>query len=181
MPDLLRRSPYVITAAIDDPALLGVLAELAVARVDEMDADIEENTRLPANPLASPDGIDGIDGIDDIKDLDGWTLHRLRHSALTYDAEDGTSTPMLARSRHASVRSLARYAMSRRRLGRPARRRTRPRCTPPHVNPSSSGLQDHPVAPFGAYLGHTPVCGPGPGGSGARSAVSRARGAESGV
>ncbi|MGW1819124.1 hypothetical protein ACWCQM_36875 [Streptomyces sp. NPDC002125] len=44
-------------------------------------------------------------------DLDGWTLHRLRHSALTHDAEGGTSTPMLlARSRHASVRSLERYA-----------------------------------------------------------------------
>ncbi|WP_242483194.1 hypothetical protein [Streptomyces sp. HSG2] len=44
-------------------------------------------------------------------DLDGWTLHRLRHSSLTHDAEGGTSTPMLlARSRHASVRSLERYA-----------------------------------------------------------------------
>ncbi|MFJ8313737.1 MULTISPECIES: hypothetical protein [unclassified Streptomyces] len=62
----------------------------------------EENTRLLANPLASPD---------DIEDLDGWTLHRLRHSAPTHDAEGGTSTPMLlARSRHASVRSLERYA-----------------------------------------------------------------------
>lgn len=30
-----------------------------------------------------------------IEDLDGWTLHRLRHRALTHDAEDGTSTPML--------------------------------------------------------------------------------------
>jgi integrase/recombinase XerD len=41
----------------------------------------------------------------------GWTLHQLRHSALTHDAESGTSTPMLlARSRHASVRSLERYA-----------------------------------------------------------------------
>ncbi|MCW2875330.1 MAG: site-specific recombinase, partial [Streptomyces oryziradicis] len=38
--------------------------------------------------------------------MEGWTLHRLRHSALTHDAEDGTSTPMLpARSRHVSVRS----------------------------------------------------------------------------
>ncbi|MGW3423617.1 hypothetical protein [Streptomyces phaeochromogenes] len=62
----------------------------------------EENTRLLANPLALRE---------DIEDLDGWTLHRLRHSALTHDAEDGTSTPMLlARSRHASVRSLERYA-----------------------------------------------------------------------
>jgi len=41
----------------------------------------------------------------------GWTLHRLRHSALTHAAEDGTNTPMLlARSRHTSVRSLERYA-----------------------------------------------------------------------
>ncbi len=41
----------------------------------------------------------------------GATLHQLRHSALTHDAEDGTSTPMLmARSGHVSVRSLARYA-----------------------------------------------------------------------
>ena len=41
----------------------------------------------------------------------GWTLHQLRHSLLTHEAEDGTSTPMLlARSRHASVRSLERYA-----------------------------------------------------------------------
>ena len=41
----------------------------------------------------------------------GWMLHQLRHSALTHAAEDGTSTPiLLARSRHASVRSLERYA-----------------------------------------------------------------------
>ncbi len=41
----------------------------------------------------------------------GYTLHQLRHSALTHAAEDGTSTPMLmARSGHTSVRSLARYA-----------------------------------------------------------------------
>ncbi len=40
-----------------------------------------------------------------------WTLHQLRHSALTHAAEDGTNTPMLlARSRHASIRSLERYA-----------------------------------------------------------------------
>ncbi|MGW7074608.1 site-specific integrase [Streptomyces sp. NPDC054866] len=63
---------------------------------------VEENTRLLANPLASSE---------DIEDLDGFTLHRLRHSALTHDSEGGTSTPMLlARSRHASVRPLERYA-----------------------------------------------------------------------
>jgi integrase/recombinase XerD len=41
----------------------------------------------------------------------GRTLHQLRHSALTHAAEDGTNLPLLlARSRHASVRSLERYA-----------------------------------------------------------------------
>ncbi|MFF2328672.1 MULTISPECIES: tyrosine-type recombinase/integrase [unclassified Streptomyces] len=74
-------------------------ARLSYRRAEEI---FEENTRLLANPLASPD---------DTEDLDGWTLHRLRHSALTHDAEAGTSTPtLLARSRHASVRSLERYA-----------------------------------------------------------------------
>ncbi len=41
----------------------------------------------------------------------GWSLHQLRHSALTHDAESGTNTPMLlTRSRHASMRFLERYA-----------------------------------------------------------------------
>jgi integrase/recombinase XerC/integrase/recombinase XerD len=41
----------------------------------------------------------------------GKTLHQLRHSALTHDAENGASTPMLmAKSGHTSVASLARYA-----------------------------------------------------------------------
>jgi integrase/recombinase XerC/integrase/recombinase XerD len=41
----------------------------------------------------------------------GATLHQLRHSALTHDAENGTGTPMLMkRSGHTSVRSLAKYA-----------------------------------------------------------------------
>jgi integrase/recombinase XerC/integrase/recombinase XerD len=41
----------------------------------------------------------------------GATLHQLRHSALTHDAEADASTPMLmAKSGHTSVASLARYA-----------------------------------------------------------------------
>jgi integrase/recombinase XerC/integrase/recombinase XerD len=40
-----------------------------------------------------------------------FTLHQLRHSALTHAAQDGASAPMLMRmSGHTSVRSLAQYA-----------------------------------------------------------------------
>jgi len=42
---------------------------------------------------------------------DGATLHHLRHSALTHLAEDGVPTVLLmAKSRHASLRTLQRYA-----------------------------------------------------------------------
>ncbi len=41
----------------------------------------------------------------------GWTLHPLRHSAITHLAEADASLPLLmAKSRHASLRSLQRYA-----------------------------------------------------------------------
>ncbi len=41
----------------------------------------------------------------------GWTLHQLRHSALTHAAEAGANTAtLLAYSGHTSVVSLARYA-----------------------------------------------------------------------
>jgi integrase/recombinase XerD len=43
----------------------------------------------------------------------GWTLHQLRHSALTHLAAQNVSLPLLmAKSRHASLRSLQRYARS---------------------------------------------------------------------
>ena len=39
------------------------------------------------------------------------TLHQLRHSALTHDAEDGASAPMLmSKSGHESLRTLGKYA-----------------------------------------------------------------------
>lgn len=47
------------------------------------------------------------------KDLTGgpYTLHQLRHSALTHAAEDGANTStLLAFSGHTSVTSLARYS-----------------------------------------------------------------------
>lgn len=41
----------------------------------------------------------------------GWTLHQLRHSALTHLAEDGVNLPLLmAKSGHQNLRSLQRYA-----------------------------------------------------------------------
>jgi integrase len=41
----------------------------------------------------------------------GWTLHQLRHSALTHLAESGVNLPLLmAKSGHQSLRSLQRYA-----------------------------------------------------------------------
>lgn len=41
----------------------------------------------------------------------GWTLHQLRHSALTHLAEQNVSLPLLmGKSRHNSLRSLERYA-----------------------------------------------------------------------
>jgi integrase/recombinase XerD len=65
-----------------------------------------ESFELATRPLANPGATAG-----ELEELHGWTLHQLRHSLLTHEAEDGTSTPMLlARSRHASVRSLERYA-----------------------------------------------------------------------
>lgn len=40
----------------------------------------------------------------------GWTLHQLRHSALTHLAEEGANLPMLmAKSGHQNLRSLQRY------------------------------------------------------------------------
>ena len=66
----------------------------------------EESFELATRPLANPGAARG-----ELAGAHGWTLHQLRHSLLTHEAEDGTSTPMLlARSRHASVRSLERYA-----------------------------------------------------------------------
>ncbi|GAA4008980.1 hypothetical protein GCM10022384_63310 [Streptomyces marokkonensis] len=82
------RGPLFLTdlRAPAGTATPGVCEETGRARLSYRRAAeiFEENTRLPANPLASPD---------DIEDLDGWTLHPLRHSPLTYDAKGATSNP----------------------------------------------------------------------------------------
>lgn len=57
------------TPTLDVCPETGRAPRLSYRRAEEI---FEENTRLPGNPLASAD---------DIEDPDGWTLHRLRHSA----------------------------------------------------------------------------------------------------
>jgi integrase len=74
-------------------------ARLSYRRAAEI---FEQTTRRLAHPGAPKQRL---------PELGGWTLHQLRHSQLTHEAEAGTNTPtLLARSRHASVRSLERYA-----------------------------------------------------------------------
>jgi integrase len=74
-------------------------ARLSYRRAAEI---FERSTRRLAHPGASPG---------QLAEFGGWTLHQLRHSQLTHEAEAGTDTPtLLARSRHASVRSLERCA-----------------------------------------------------------------------
>lgn len=101
-----RTGPVFLTArlparavAAADVCLITGRARLSYRRAAEL---FEHDTR----PLAHPGATAA-----ELENLHGWTLHQLRHSLLTHEAEDGTSTPvLLARSRHASVRSLERYA-----------------------------------------------------------------------
>ncbi len=102
-----REGPVFLTArksgravASGDLCPVTTRARLSYRRAAE---SFELATRPLANPGASHEELE--------KEVHGWTLHQLRHSLLTHEAEDGTSTPMLlARSRHASVRSLERFA-----------------------------------------------------------------------
>jgi integrase/recombinase XerD len=89
---LADRKPTRAVATVDLCPVTG-RARLSYRRAAEI---FEEATR----PLADP-----------ADRAQGWTLHQLRHAMLTHEAENGTNTAtLLARSRHASVRSLERYA-----------------------------------------------------------------------
>jgi integrase len=60
-----------------------------------------------SRPLANPSSTDPAE----LERRGGWSLHQLRHSALTHAAEDGANTStLLSYSGHTSVASLARYA-----------------------------------------------------------------------
>jgi integrase/recombinase XerC/integrase/recombinase XerD len=75
-------------------------ARLSYRRAAEL---FEQATR----PLANP----GITDPAELERRGGWSLHQLRHSALTHAAEDGANTStLLSYSGHTSVASLARYA-----------------------------------------------------------------------
>jgi integrase/recombinase XerD len=89
---LADRKPTRAVASVDLCPVTG-RARLSYRRAAEI---FEEVTR----PLTDP-----------VDQAQGWTLHQLRHAMLTHEAENGTNTAtLLARSRHASVRSLERYA-----------------------------------------------------------------------
>ncbi|MBA8957492.1 hypothetical protein ACFQU9_14305 [Actinomadura namibiensis] len=80
---------------------------LVTGRTRLSDRRAAEILEAATRPLAHPQVRDAVEPVL----LGGWTLQQLRHSALTHEAEEGTNMPTwLARSRHASVRSLERYA-----------------------------------------------------------------------
>ena len=112
-----RRARVALSAADVDP--VSGHARLSYRRAEEIFTELTK-------PLAHP-------GITDPRQLaaaPGWTLHDLRHSALTHAAENGANTgTLLAYSGHSSVASLARYtrvspdALVRWQAGRDPRRR----------------------------------------------------------
>ena len=111
-----RRARVALAAADLDPAT--GRARLSYRQAEEIFNELR-------NPLAHPDVTDP----DLLAAAPGWTLHDLRHSALTHAAENGANTgTLLAYSGHASVASLARYTrVSPRRTRSPA---GRPAATP---------------------------------------------------
>ena len=112
-----RRARVALSAADLDP--VSGHARLSYRRAEEIFTELTK-------PLAHPD----ITDPQQLADATGWTLHQLRHSALTRAAENGANTgTLLAYSGHSSVASLARYtrvspdALTRWQAGRDPHRR----------------------------------------------------------
>lgn len=112
-----RRARVALSAADLDP--VSGRARLSYRRAEEIFTELTK-------PLAHPDITDPRQ----LADAPGWTLHQLRHSALTRAAENGANTgTLLAYSGHSSVASLARYtrvspdALTRWQAGRDPHRR----------------------------------------------------------
>ena len=92
-----RRARLALAATDLDP--VSGRGRLSYRRAEEI---FNELTK----PLAHPDLTDP----EQVAAAPGWTLHDLRHSALTHAAENGANTgTLLAFSGHSSVASLARY------------------------------------------------------------------------
>ncbi len=92
-----RRARVALAAADLDP--VSDRARLSYRRAEEVFTELTK-------PLAHH----GITDPGQLAEAPGWTLHDLRHSALTHAAENGANTgTLLAYSGHASVASLARY------------------------------------------------------------------------
>jgi len=82
----------------------------------------------------------------------GWSLHQLRHSALTHDAESGTNTPMLLGPVPTRLHALPRALHpTRSRSPRPPRRGHRPRrpttTRPLETHPAAEPTARHPLPP----------------------------------
>jgi integrase len=112
-----RRARVALSAADVDP--VSGRARLSYRRAEEIFTEMTK-------PLAHPDITDPAQ----LAAAPGWTLHDLRHSALTHAAENGANTgTLLAYSGHSSVASLARYtrvspdALTRWQAGRDPHRR----------------------------------------------------------
>jgi integrase/recombinase XerC/integrase/recombinase XerD len=92
-----RRARVALAAADLDP--VSGRARMSYRRAEEIFTEFTK-------PLAHPDSTDP----QQLADAPVWTLHQLRHSALTRAAENGANTgTLLAYSGHSSVASLARY------------------------------------------------------------------------
>ncbi|MGN9840133.1 tyrosine-type recombinase/integrase [Nonomuraea sp. H19] len=114
-----RHAPYCMRRSRGErlcPARVGARVcwtAAAPARSSSPIAVPASNCRRPTSTRAQPFYRRAADFEAATTDLPAgpYTLHQLRHSALTHAAEDGASTStLLAYSGHTSVASLARYA-----------------------------------------------------------------------
>ncbi|WP_233289713.1 transposase [Streptomyces microflavus] len=141
--------PSFPDAAIDDPALPELPAEPAAAQADEMDADPVNRELSIARKAIGWWHRQGWIECDPTIGMDRRRTGRrgaVASSAMTHDAPRTTPRPRCCLPGPAMPPSAPWSGTpARHRLGRPACGRTRPRSTPPHVNPGGSGLQDHPV------------------------------------
>lgn len=96
-----RLLPYVIDGRTSGPVFLS--SRPVQARRAPASADLDPETgRARLSYARAAQAFSAATG--------GWTLHQLRHSALTHLAEDGVPLPLLmAKSRHESLKTLQRY------------------------------------------------------------------------